>query len=519
MGPNDGEQTPPRVAVVPLFYGRHDVVADCLKSLIDAKIREPFSIFAIENPSEHSKENRALLNSQVDAGEIEGVFLPARNAVFNSLLCALTQDIFRLWERFDFIVLSDGDIRVMSNFIEAQFGLLNRLPEISSASIRVDIRAWDSRSKHFPAAIAYAAGLLSADAQGADYVENAGGFWMRMFRARDLERLVWLFDRNGFRLRDSSIDQAFRTFGMYPAACLATSGIELPNGPYFAPAEETKQRATKALKWATTALQRATKALQREADFHSLWNHDVEPGGVYRLGGGRPLLADFRLTTPSSPETHLSLADLPARLAAQLFKFEEAGIDMTLDWEAMPEGLVLTPDPRLPRVFETEGGGLVVPFQFFESATDLRLRLKHIRFDTRPIRRLRRVTIARLFPLARRLLAKEGQLVIDAVDWTTLSRKMASLNARLEQSLLTEDETTVRRRARRAALVGREIEQRDLIFDLGTIVDYAFPSGFVVKLIERSASSDEGPGSIRYILGRRSPPTDQPPIATEDPAI
>ncbi|OYX33218.1 MAG: hypothetical protein B7Y99_07595 [Caulobacterales bacterium 32-69-10] len=456
-----------------------------------AKARRPFSLFAIENPSDHSPANRALIDELVGTGDIEGAYFPQRNAVFNSLHCALAHDIFDLWARFDYIVLSDGDLHVDPAFIDVEMDLLARHPAISSASMRVDIRQWNPQSPHFPAAVAYSAPLIAGEARGEDFVDSAGGFWMRMFRTAQLRRLVELFDRNGLRLRDTSIDQFFRTFGLSPACALKTTGVELPSGPYFRPADPAKSGAEMILRKSGRVL--------------NLWNHDVEPAGRYRLGAGAPVEADLPLAAPCSPEQHRRLADLPPELASTVTAQTAAIVRDTLEWNAEYQGLVLIPDPRLDRAFIMEGGRAVVaPFALIETDEAYPGHLQTIHFDARDLKRTRRATLPRLFAVARKALVEGGLVIIEAPDWGAVGRQFASINLKLEESLRTEAPTLLVKRAARASVLSRTFEQRDLLFELASLIRYAAEAGLYLQSVERPPADDDAP-TIRCTFATSAP--------------
>jgi hypothetical protein len=481
------------VAILPLFYGRHEIVAECLRALEQTRHDADAEVFAIENPSAGSERNRALLREAMGRGEVSGLYLSDANAVFNTLLCVLAEDVFGLRGRFDYIVLSDGDVAPGAPFLAEHIRLLGEHPRMSSVALRIDVAQWHRHDPVFPAAMLYGATVLKAERDGRDYAEYGGGLWMRMFRAEQLFRLVEDFVRNGFRLRDGQIDRYFQMHGMFPAVSLKSRGVELPHGPMYLQGDGRKREAH--------------NSMAGSEGFLNIWNHDAVPAGSIETRTGAQAHEARPLAPASSPEEHAGLGDAPAISPELLSRHPTAQVVDTLDWDDPGAGLRLVLDRQFGRVLVgPEGGSIAAPLNVIERGPATPF-LRSIRWDLggegpgHGVKMLGRVLAA-----ASRLLTADGEVILEAMDVAAVARDLAAAAGRAEAAVRRRGRKLLSRAAE-AAELSRRLSGRRCLFDAGEIVQMAHARGFAVVAVERRRGDD---ARLVYTLRRRA--------AGDDPA-
>ncbi len=478
-----------RVAVVPLFYGRSDVAAGCLRSLVRARASRAFDIFAIENPSHRSGPVRDILRQAMAAGDVAAAYFPAHNAVFNSMLCALHDDLFKIRGQYDYIVLSDGDIEVPEDFLDEQIGLLELNPNIASVALRLDITNWRPAAKGFDAAVHYAAAVLKAERDGRTFIEYGSGLWMRMFRAQDLYPALGCLVRNGIRFRDSQIDRYFQIYGRVPACTMHARGRDLRKGAEL-PAEPDEDGAGRPPPtW--------------DAPFQSSWNNDIQPGGVVEWPGRVvPVGADSpALAVACSPEEPAEFADAPA-LRDWRKPAPQTGVVVTdLDPGAPYDGVVLTLSRQMKRMFVSGGGDYaVIPVAI---AAQMKT----------PVPMLRQVVwsvqdghcspkqIQRVMSAAASLTPGPGELVVETIDWRRTGARVARSTGRLERAALLRSLRLPAKfrihRAQEAAAPARAS-----LPDLAELLLAGRREGWTLTRIERPRGR---PDRVRYVLSRAAP--------------
>lgn len=461
-----------RVAVLPLFFGRTDVVRGCLEPLL-ASAPGRFDIYAIENPSEDSEVNRALLLEHLEAGRIAGVYLPERNAVFNALLIALARDLFGLAGRYDYLVLSDGDVAVGPDpFREQQF-LLEAHPQMSSCSVRIDIRKWSQASPYFNAAMRFADAAAMAEEAGQPYGVTGGGFWMRMFRTPEILRLARTFDRNGLRMRDSTIDRYFMTAGMFPATALRSLGVELPHGPLFDPASRSRRKGL------------AELARQGQDD---AFNNNLSPGGVVRWPDRVQTFAPETLTLAVAEPAEairpaLGWPDAVASRPTRAVLMEQMPLANA------PAPVVLLHEPRMRRTLVADDGAFVMtPLVALAEAEAVEPFLDEIAFDARERSRWPKRFLSHLMVGAAKALRPGGRLAIRTADWRAQARRYtAALEALTAASRARGKDPFPA--AVGAMKAGRPFQDQALLLEPGQLCVHALQAGLQIVSIEEDAEA------------------------------
>jgi hypothetical protein len=465
--------TSPRLAVLPLFWGRTDVLKGCLEPLL-AQAPGRFDLYAIENPSEHSGENRALLRAALEQGAIKGLYLPERNAVFNSLLVALSQDVFGLAGRYDHVVLSDGDVAVEPDAFAEQAALLDAHPQMSSCAVRIDIRQWSPRSKSFPAAVKYAEAMITAEASGQPYAVSGGGFWMRMFRTEQILRLARTFDRNGQRLRDSNIDRYFKTAGMFPACALRSYGVELPNGPLLDAVLADKRKAHRT--WS-------------EAGYADPFDIDIAPGGEVlhaepAAAGPSPAAEALALATPAPPAAFGPVGGWPEAAQARPTR---AVVCERLHLEDPPAPVMLLHAPWLRQVLVADDGAwAMVPMVSLLEADWREPFLDEIIFDARDGARRPKSFLPDLMQTAARTLRPGGTVAVVSHDWAAAAESYLSWSGKLTSALEQRDDKAALFAAGRAMKSGRPFQDQPILFEPGQVLLAAMQAGLRALPLERA---------------------------------
>jgi hypothetical protein len=454
-----------------------------------ARARRPFDVFAIENPSRHSGPARELIRQAIAAGDVAGAYFPERNAVFNSMLCALHDDLFAIRDNYDYIVLSDGDIEAPESFIDEQIELLGQYPNIASVALRLDITSWRPEAKAFDAAVQYAAAVLKAERDGRPYVEYGSGLWMRMFRAHELYAALGCFVRNGIRFRDSQIDRYFQIYGMIPSCTMRARGHDLRRGQLFLSEPAGGAAETLSPAW--------------DAPFQSTWNNDIQPGGVVEWPDRVvPVAADSpSLAVPSSPEEPAEFADAPALRDARTEAFQTGVVVTDLDPGAAYGGVVLTLSRQMKRMFLSgDGAYVVIPVaiaaQMRTPAPMLRSLVWAAQEGHCSARQVQRIMSA-----AARLSAETGELIIETVDWPRTGVDVARATGRLERAaLLRSLGLPARLRMRRAREAAASA--RPSLPDLAELMLAGAREGWTLSRIERPRGRRD---RVRYVLSRAAP--------------
>ena len=479
-----------RVALLPLFYGRHDIVSGCLDALLRVREPIPFEIFAIENPSVHSSVNRPYLRAALGRGDLSALFLSDVNAVFNSLFCALLDDVFELRDRFDYIVLSDGDIAPEGAFLAEEISLLEAYPKMSSVALQIDLSRWDTRDPSFAAGVLYGAEVQKAARSGRPYVVYGSGMWMRMFRTNELFKMLRDFDRNGFRLRDGQIDRYFQAHDMFPACTLNAKGVELNRGPQFI-VDDTRHTD-------------AEGALSAGAGFRNLWNHDILPSGVIERGSDRRPVAwsASGLTAPSSPEEPTELTECPVITEDILARHDHAQVVAKLEWDRPYDGSVIILDRQLRRAFlGPEESFVATPLTVLERSNVDQPFLNRVSWDLRGASALHTSKmLRRVMAAIAGLLLPRGKVTLQTLDWASWARSFAAASRRTEAAARGWG-GKVRKKASASWDCSRVAAGRPSLFDPGEILLASEAAGFRVVRIERLR---DGQPSLVFTLERKA---------------
>lgn len=478
-----------RVAVVPLFYGRSEVAAACLQSLERARARRDFDIFAIENPSRHSGPARELIRRAMAKGQVAGAYFPANNAAFNSMLCALHDDLFKIRGNYDYVVLSDGDIEVPKYFVDEEVQLLDQHPNIASVALRLDISSWHPEARGFDAAVQYAAAVVKAERDGRPFVEYGSGLWMRMFRAQELDAALSCFVRNGIRFRDGQIDRYFQIYGRIPSCTIRARGHDLRRGHLFVSEPDQGGAESPSFVW--------------QEPFQSIWNNDIQPGGALeRPDGVIAVGADSAaLAVACSPEEPTEFTDAPALRDCRKEDFQTGVVVNELDPDTAYTGVVLTLSRQLKRMFLSGGGDyIVIPVAIAAQMRTSAPMLRSVSWVAQE-GHCSPKQVQRIMSAAARLTATSGELVVETVDWRRTGAHVARATTRLERAaLLRRIGLPAKLRIRRARETAESA--RPSLPDLAELLLAGAREGWALSRIERSPARAD---RVRYVLSRGAP--------------
>ncbi|WP_035887382.1 glycosyltransferase family 2 protein [Legionella norrlandica] len=127
-------------AALLLSFNSKDFISRTIEAL---NTHEPaVDIYVIDNNTETSEtEIIPTLDRYLSENCIKGYCAFQNNIINNACTVAFIEDVFGLVGRYTHILVSDGDIEVLSPFLDEQMLILSN-DEISCCALQVDIRFW-----------------------------------------------------------------------------------------------------------------------------------------------------------------------------------------------------------------------------------------------------------------------------------------------------------------------------------------------------------------------------------------
>lgn len=322
--------------------------AEALRRTIEGlATHEPgLDIYVLENHSPISETSiRPMLLDMYAAGKIAGFAFFEKNIINNTFSIFVRDNFFDYQSRYDYLLVSDGDIEITSPIVAEQMAALED-PRCGSVSPYIDIDKLVPGAPMWRHRLSHVGVELRAKAAGHRFIPNWSGFWMRMYRTAEFTEAVTTFNGNGFRVLDNLLSSYFQfRHSAEHRIALHTSAIDnhvnIPEQDYL----QEKARVSRFF---------------HDFPHQSLYNHDLTAAAslAWREGGEERAmrLEDHPLPVSANAQQHARASDHPNFLAAHSPRMA-ARIIPSLDGqlarpeESAPEQVLICLEMPVRRIF------------------------------------------------------------------------------------------------------------------------------------------------------------------------